>query len=51
MDRCSARGPPQELDGESREESEEHKRKEVELVDSVDELKSSSFTRYFKSEY
>ena len=28
-------------DGESREEPEEHKRKEVELVDSVDELRSS----------
>ena len=32
-------------DGESREEPEEHKRKEVELVDSVDELRSSSSTR------
>ena len=32
-------------DGESREEPEEHKRKEVELVDSVDELKSSLSTR------
>ena len=29
-------------DGESREEPEEHKRKEVELVDSVDKLRSSS---------
>ena len=32
-------------DGESREEPEEQKRKEVELVDSVDELGSSSSTR------
>ena len=32
-------------DGESREEPEEHKRKKVELVDSVDELRSSSSTR------
>ena len=32
-------------DGESREEPEEHKRKEVELVDSVDELRSSSSNR------
>ena len=32
-------------DGESQEEPEEHKRKEVELVDSVDELRSSSSIR------
>ena len=32
-------------DGERREEPEEHQRKEVELVDSVDELRSSSSTR------
>ena len=32
-------------DGESREEPEEHKRKEMELVDSMDELRSSSSTR------
>ena len=32
-------------DGESREEPQEHKRKEVELVDSVDELRSSSSVR------
>ena len=31
--------------GESREEPEEHKRKEVEVVDSVDELRSSSSIR------
>ena len=31
MERCSLRGAPQEPDGESREEPEEHKRKEVEL--------------------
>ena len=45
MERCSPRGAPQEPDGESREEPEEHKRKEVELVDSADELRSSSSTR------
>ena len=45
MERCSPRGAPQEPDGQSREEPEEHKRKQVELVDSVDELRSSSSTR------
>ena len=45
MERCSPRGAPQEPVGESREEPEEHKRKEVELVDSVDELRSSSSNR------
>ena len=45
MERCSFLGWPQEPDGASREEPEEHKRKEVELVDSVNELRSSSSTR------
>ena len=36
-----APGSASKPDGESREEPEEHKRKEVELVDSVDELRSS----------
>ena len=37
MERCSPRGAPLEQDGERREEPEEHKRKDVELVDSVDD--------------
>ena len=45
MERCSPWGAPQEPVGESREEPEEHKCKEVELVDSVDELRFSSSTR------
>ena len=40
-----APGCASKRDGESREEPEEHKRKEVELVDSVDELRSPSSTR------
>ena len=45
MEKCSPRGAPQKRDGESREEPEEHKRKEVELVESVDELRTSSSIR------
>ena len=40
-----APGRTSRTNGESREEPEEHKRKEVELVDSVDEWRSSSSTR------